>query len=246
MKNKCPSCSCLMGTGSSSRCLAVEKILESIRITCPYAPNGCRESFNYAEFQRHKASCMYSPCCCPVSDCNFEGSLERLSSHCNTMHRESIIQVELNSPMTISLDRDKPITILHGNNSDYVGAVYILHNNNSKSVGGCFITLTAIYPGIQEGVKYKLIAKCRDSSLQLKASIVSTKHWTGVSPSKDFLLVPHDFFDTTGLLNLNLLITWSDWVSSSSSSPPFVASWVVGMYYESKWNRLPSNDSLKY
>lgn len=208
MNNKCHSCSCLLGSGPSSRCLAVEKILESIRITCSYAPNGCRGTFNYSEFETHKKYCMYSPCCCPVPDCNFEGSLQQLSSHCNTMHKESVIPVEFSSPLAISLNRDKPITILHRTSNDGVGVVYLLHNTNSQSVGGCFITLTAIHPGIQKGdVKYQLIAKCGDSTLQLRTSLPSTKQWTGVSPSKDFLLVPHDFFDTTGLLDLKLTIS---------------------------------------
>ncbi|PIA41196.1 hypothetical protein AQUCO_02300177v1 [Aquilegia coerulea] len=66
--NKCPSCSWPIGY---NRCLAIEKVIESIKVSCEYKPYGSGETFSYRQKNTHEEKCIYAPCVCPISDCSF-------------------------------------------------------------------------------------------------------------------------------------------------------------------------------
>ncbi|KAE8722317.1 ATP-dependent Clp protease proteolytic subunit 3 [Hibiscus syriacus] len=78
MWNRCPSCSTPIGY---SRCRAIEKVLESVKVSCQNLKYGCKEAFSYSLKQKHEKTCSFAPCSCPLSECCFEGSSEELSAH---------------------------------------------------------------------------------------------------------------------------------------------------------------------
>ncbi|XP_048535597.1 jacalin-related lectin 3-like [Triticum urartu] len=45
-----------------TRCFAVERILQSIQVLCPYAEYGCTAKMPYHEMEEHEMKCMHAPC----------------------------------------------------------------------------------------------------------------------------------------------------------------------------------------
>ncbi|XP_018479609.2 E3 ubiquitin-protein ligase SINA-like 7 [Raphanus sativus] len=78
LRNKCPSCALPVG---HSRCRAMETVLESTSIPCQNAEFGCTQKLTYGEESTHEKTCTFSPCYCPVKDCNYTGSCEDVYLH---------------------------------------------------------------------------------------------------------------------------------------------------------------------
>ncbi|CAH8302503.1 unnamed protein product [Eruca vesicaria subsp. sativa] len=78
LRNKCPSCACPIG---HSRCRAMETVLESTSIPCQNAEFGCTQKLTHGEESTHEKTCTFSPCSCPVQDCNYTGSCKDLYVH---------------------------------------------------------------------------------------------------------------------------------------------------------------------
>ncbi|KAL0898538.1 hypothetical protein Bca101_082499 [Brassica carinata] len=66
---------------SSSRCRGMETVLESISIPCQNAKFGCTKKLIHWEESTHEKTCTFSPCSCPVQDCNYTGSCKDLYVH---------------------------------------------------------------------------------------------------------------------------------------------------------------------
>ncbi|KAG2307405.1 hypothetical protein Bca52824_027153 [Brassica carinata] len=78
LRNKCPSCVLPVG---HSRCRGMETVLESISIPCQNAKFGCTKKLIHWEESTHEKTCTFSPCSCPVQDCNYTGSCKDLYVH---------------------------------------------------------------------------------------------------------------------------------------------------------------------
>ncbi|XP_047172391.1 E3 ubiquitin-protein ligase SINA-like 10 isoform X2 [Vigna umbellata] len=86
LKNKCPMC--LMPIGYN-RCRAIEKVLDSIKMSCPNANYGCTETFCYSKKNDHEKECIYLPCLCPHSGCDFVASSKELFLHVSHRHEKN-------------------------------------------------------------------------------------------------------------------------------------------------------------
>ncbi|KAL6010917.1 hypothetical protein ACLOJK_001360 [Asimina triloba] len=198
LKNKCHSCSLPIGY---SRCLAIEKIVESIKVSCRYARYGCKEKVNYTDKFTHEKECGYAPCSCPVPDCNFLGSTEQLSLHFGSNHWASSIRFQYNCSIPLSLDKNRPFIILHGED----GRLFILNNSN-ESLGNA-ISVASVGANPIECFSYDLMTRGGGRSLRLQSFTVSVKRQTDASAtSLDFLLVPHYFSRSVEQLKLEVCI----------------------------------------
>ncbi|KAH0701731.1 hypothetical protein KY290_016736 [Solanum tuberosum] len=71
--NKCPSCCWPIGY---NRCRAMEKVVESVKVSCVNKMYGCKEILSYSKKTDHENACIYVPCSCPSHGCDFiEGIL---------------------------------------------------------------------------------------------------------------------------------------------------------------------------
>ncbi|XP_058091562.1 E3 ubiquitin-protein ligase SINA-like 10 [Magnolia sinica] len=202
LKNKCHSCSWPIGY---SRCLAIEKVIESIKVTCHNARYGCKERVSYSNKLTHAESCVYMPCACPIPDCAFLGSADQLSFHFGSNHwAASSIRFRYNCPFPVSLDKNGPFIVLHGED----GRLFIL-NNSTEHLGNA-VAVTCIGPNSSMGgFSYDLITRKGGRSLRLQSFTRSIKRRTDASVSSmDFLLVPHDFHSCVEQLKLEVCI-WS-------------------------------------
>lgn len=84
--NRCPTCRQELG---DIRCLALEKIAESLELPCRYISLGCPEIFPYYSKLKHEAICNFRPYNCPYagSDCSVVGDIPCLVAHLRDDHR---------------------------------------------------------------------------------------------------------------------------------------------------------------
>ncbi|KAF8048817.1 hypothetical protein N665_2391s0002 [Sinapis alba] len=88
LRNRCPSCDSSIG---QNRCRAMETVLASVFIPCLNAKLGCTENVSFGKESVHKKECNFSPCSCPIQDCNFTGSYIDLYGHYNLCaHKDSM------------------------------------------------------------------------------------------------------------------------------------------------------------
>ncbi|XP_021832074.1 E3 ubiquitin-protein ligase SINA-like 7 isoform X2 [Prunus avium] len=196
-KNKCPSCSMPIGY---NRCRAIEKILESIRISCQNIKHGCKEMVTYNKKNEHEKACMYSPCSCPLSGCNFISSSKQLYLHFTVSHVDYATRFQYGINFSITLNIKDKFLVLQEKRG---GVLFILDNHAEKL--GNLVSLRCIQPTFKGGFYYDLLAKTNGSSLRFQSF---TKNSAGqvISPSSTgYFIIPTDFF-SSGKLNMDLCI----------------------------------------
>ncbi|CAA0813016.1 E3 ubiquitin-protein ligase SINAT3 [Striga hermonthica] len=84
--NRCPTCRQELG---DIRCLALEKVAESLELPCKHYSLGCPEIFPYYSKLKHEALCNFRPYNCPYagSECAATGDIPFLVSHLRDDHK---------------------------------------------------------------------------------------------------------------------------------------------------------------
>ncbi|KAL3630702.1 E3 ubiquitin-protein ligase sinat3 [Castilleja foliolosa] len=84
--NRCPTCRQELG---DIRCLALEKVAESLELPCKYHSLGCPNIFPYYSKLKHESLCNFSPYSCPYagSECVVNGDIPSLVSHLRDDHK---------------------------------------------------------------------------------------------------------------------------------------------------------------
>lgn len=84
--NRCPTCRQELG---DIRCLALEKIAESLELPCKYNYLGCPEIFPYYSKLKHESICNFRPYNCPYagSECSIVGDIPSLVAHLRDDHK---------------------------------------------------------------------------------------------------------------------------------------------------------------
>lgn len=81
----CPICRHELG---NIRCLALERVAESLELPCKYQILGCQDIFPYHGRLRHEQNCRFRPYKCPYAgaDCPVSGSIPFLVDHLKRDH----------------------------------------------------------------------------------------------------------------------------------------------------------------
>ena len=84
--NRCPTCRQELG---DIRCLALEKVAESLELPCKYMSLGCPEIFPYYSKLKHETVCNFRPYNCPYagSECSVMGDIPFLVAHLRDDHK---------------------------------------------------------------------------------------------------------------------------------------------------------------
>ncbi|PKI73607.1 hypothetical protein CRG98_005981 [Punica granatum] len=82
----CPTCRYELG---NIRCLALEKVAESLELPCRFQNLGCHDIFPYYGKLKHEKSCKYRPYSCPYAgaDCSVTGDIQFLVMHLKDDHK---------------------------------------------------------------------------------------------------------------------------------------------------------------
>ncbi|KAJ4960525.1 hypothetical protein NE237_020435 [Protea cynaroides] len=196
---KCPFCSNVVYI----RCLAIEKVIESIKISCQNAQYGCKERVSYAQNLKHEETCIHAPFACPLSDCTFLGSLEELPLHFSLGHwGTSPICFYYNCPFSVVLHEREQFLVLQEGKDGFL----FLINNRTETIGNA-ISVTCIGTrSSKEGFFYNLISRGGgSSSLKLESCTEFAKRQAEDSP-KEFLLIPNNFNRWNDLLQMEVCI----------------------------------------
>ncbi|KAL0452945.1 UNVERIFIED_CONTAM: E3 ubiquitin-protein ligase SINAT2 [Sesamum latifolium] len=83
--NCCPTCRFELG---NIRCLALEKVAESLELPCRYQSLGCHGLFPYYNKLKHEKHCSFRPYTCPYasSECSVTGDIPFLVAHLKEDH----------------------------------------------------------------------------------------------------------------------------------------------------------------
>ncbi|KDP22662.1 hypothetical protein JCGZ_02504 [Jatropha curcas] len=178
----------------------IEVVVEPIRVLCRNKEYGCNRILDYNE--NHEEACIFSPCACPLQNCNFIGSSEQLSLHFSSKHWDSGRRFRYNCPLSVSLSVDEQCLVLQAEED---GVLFLL-SRGVESIGNT-ATITCIGPSSsKEKFFYDLIAGRGVSSLRLKSL---TDYFPGrveSFPPMDFLLIPFHFLNSSGQLELEVCI----------------------------------------
>ncbi|XP_073151596.1 E3 ubiquitin-protein ligase SINAT2 [Henckelia pumila] len=81
----CPSCQIELG---NTRCLALEKVAQSLELPCRYQSLGCNILFPYHGKIKHEKNCPFRPYSCPhaSSECPVTGDIPFLVAHMKEDH----------------------------------------------------------------------------------------------------------------------------------------------------------------
>lgn len=84
--NSCPTCRNELG---NIRCLALEKVAESLDLPCKYQILGCHDIFPYFIKLKHEKGCKYRPYNCPYAgaECSVTGDISLLLIHLKDDHK---------------------------------------------------------------------------------------------------------------------------------------------------------------
>ncbi|CAA0838570.1 E3 ubiquitin-protein ligase SINA-like 2 [Striga hermonthica] len=177
MHNNCGSCSCPIG---SSRCRAIERVLDSVRVTCPNALHGCTESLAYNEKLNHERTCHHSPCSCPHPDCSYTSLPASVYSHFATIHPTSSQFFSLGSKIHVSLGTEQGHVFLQYVLDD---TLFVL-SRKSLSIGSALKALAetrAVWlRGQLPGNKILFVPKDfvgADGKLELEVTITMVKNY---------------------------------------------------------------------
>lgn len=89
MHNCCPTCFCDLG---NIRCLALEKVAESLELPCRNQSLGCHDVFPYYTMLKHEQNCRFRPYKCPYagSECSVMGDIPTLLVHLKIDHKVDV------------------------------------------------------------------------------------------------------------------------------------------------------------
>ncbi|KAK4281798.1 hypothetical protein QN277_013250 [Acacia crassicarpa] len=84
--SRCPTCHFDLG---NIRCLALEKVAESLELPCRYQSLGCHDIFACYTKLKHEPNCRFRPYNCPYagSECSVMGNIPTLVSHLKDDHK---------------------------------------------------------------------------------------------------------------------------------------------------------------
>ncbi|KAA8549613.1 hypothetical protein F0562_001369 [Nyssa sinensis] len=84
--NSCPICQQELG---NIRCLALEKVAESLELPCRYRSLGCQDIFPFHSRRGHEQNCRYRPYNCPYAgaECSVTGDIQFLVTHLKDDHQ---------------------------------------------------------------------------------------------------------------------------------------------------------------
>ncbi|XP_072985374.1 putative E3 ubiquitin-protein ligase SINA-like 9 [Typha latifolia] len=199
LHNRCHLCSCEV---KSSRNIALEKIVESIKVSCSYAKWGCLKTISYAERHAHEEACIYSSSTCPCPNCTYKGFTGWWLNHFIREHNMSYKRFSYSQYFEVNLRATEPFLALIGHDDH----LFLLLNKCVVPMGNA-LSIVCLRPGdLGWKFSYEVKSTSHDgSTVRLKASVTNTREWKGIHPTDAFLLVPNDFH-SSGHMTLNIII----------------------------------------
>ncbi|CAE6201964.1 unnamed protein product [Arabidopsis arenosa] len=192
LSNKCPACTLPVG---HNRCRAMESILESISVPCENAKFGCTKKVSYGKQSTHEKECTFSPCFCPIQNCNYSGLYKDVYYHF-AIHRD-IGRVDcwfvLGEFVELDFDfKERAIMGMNAYKEDLLFTVQCLSDPN----GITYVTVSCIAPSLPEVGAFSCHISTTFHERAIVYNSMKVKNIRKLSfqiPQEDFMLVPSYF-----------------------------------------------------
>lgn len=210
-QKKCPLCTHPI---SSIRCLPFESIIESNKISCPYACFGCEELITYNLKNIHEMKCSYVPCICPIPACTFKGSMQMLSSHLWSEHRATPHRCFIYLvPFKVSLNRQQILCILWGTDNRLCILVNKPITSNHSPPLGNALAIVCIRPDAARslGLAYELeVVGDKVNKMIFKGLSENLMQLSESYFPKYFLYVPNELGGSSEVIDVRICIKGVD------------------------------------
>ncbi|GAU38218.1 hypothetical protein TSUD_226390 [Trifolium subterraneum] len=154
------------------------------------------------EDRKHVEECIYVPCYCPLSSCDFVASSEVLSNHFSHKHEDCRIKFSYGHSFVVSLKSNDEIMVLQ---EETDSKLFVL-NNSPVSLGNA-INISCIGPYYPDShYHYSILARSQTCSLKLKSFPKNVQRVTLATLSSKFLFIPYDHFGSSELFELEICI----------------------------------------
>lgn len=186
------------------RCLSVERVLQSMRMSCKNKQHGCQKLMKYHEKHEHEEACIFEPCSCPIADCDFRASYKDFASHFRLTHQLFIQSFKFDQVYRTAVHHDEEMVILQ-EFSD--GTLFVMNNkveSTTNIISLCHITPSAL--NMEFSVQLVAESQCRKRSCSLDANVRNIQ----ATESSSILSVPYEFFQPSGCIGLEICIQKSD------------------------------------
>jgi E3 ubiquitin-protein ligase SIAH1 len=167
----------------------MEKVIEASRVSCPNAKYGCKKNMLYGNRFSHEKLCVYTPCSCPVRNCNYVGYHKDLNSHVRDKHRaDDVIPFAWDKSLSISLDLEETTTVLQEEKDGEVIVVQAF-----KGLHVVYVTVSCIAPSAEPGVgklSCHLVSRAANSSMRQGLMVKNIRKVGNEQPEDGFVVIP--------------------------------------------------------
>jgi E3 ubiquitin-protein ligase SIAH1 len=198
-QDKCHKC---LKHNTLKRCKAIENLLQYIEIPCPNEKHGCKETISYIGKSKHEEECIYVPCYCPVSGCDFVASSEVLSDHFS--HKHSKPKFSYDHPFCVSLKYNDEAIVFQ---AAIDGKLFILNHNTMLMGKAVLVNISCIGPNSSDDeYSYDILARSKKCSLKLHSCPKNVQRIALETISSEFLIIPFSYLGSFEPLTLEICI----------------------------------------
>lgn len=203
LHNVCPSCSRPTGT---IRNLALENLIESLRIKCKYWEHGCDRLLKFTEQKVHERQCIFVPIRCPIDMCQFKGPQIVYLEHFQCEHDMEPKSFSFGQKFTlkVALDENK-VLLLEGG-----GRLFLFHSEKTNLGQLYYVSQFGMFPPHQDqpfSYKLEISDACttatyfmeRSSTYSMESFCLPTRE----ERVESFLLVPDKMNEATVVLDVS-------------------------------------------
>ncbi|KAI3761014.1 hypothetical protein L1987_51419 [Smallanthus sonchifolius] len=199
VKRKCPSCCMPIGY---NRCRAIEKVIESVKVSCKNAQYGCKKTMTYSNKTEHEQMCPHATCFCPHPSCTFAGSSKNMYLHFGIQHAASTTRFTYNTTFFVHVTPLQKHIFLQ---EQHESVIFILNHQGKEH--GRVLNVDCVGPStLKTAFEYQITARTMESTLSLQCAPEIYTRWSEHPLKKNYLTVPSDFFGYSGALPLHLCI----------------------------------------
>lgn len=193
LNNICASCSKPTG---KIRCLAIEKLIESLHMSCRYVEYGCEKMLKFTKKRGHETSCPYTPFKCPISQCSFSGATKSFPNHFLECHQTRTLHFQYDVWFTVVLNPTDLHVLLKAENM-----VFLLHYEKEALGNIVYVTFFGA-PHREEFFSYHLAVKSGQTRLTMES--VPRSILQEDKRSTNFVFIPRPLNVFEGLVQIEL------------------------------------------
>lgn len=158
----------------------MEKVIESVKITCCYENYGCKDVIAHCHIKEHERTCSSAPFLCPFRKCLFRGTMLKLSNHTSIQHSGSVLRFSYNRLFQVdgkwNMSENGRFIVLQEEND---GVLFVMAQELRK----VYVTCVEACSG-KGKYSYEIIARHANGSVRFQSNTNSVEGQIGCNSVK--------------------------------------------------------------